>query len=92
MVGFTYFAKSPHKCSAEMTDRYYIDDSMAALQWNVKYDHDEVKSMIRITNKSEAAAQDGHCMKTKLILKYMYNNDYTIKLKARLVACGYSQI
>ena len=53
MVGFSYFAKSPHKCSAEMTDSYYIDDSMAALQWNVKYDHDEVKSMIRITNKSE---------------------------------------
>ena len=38
------------------------------------------------------ADQDGHCMKTKLILKYMNNNDYTIKLKARLVACGYSQI
>jgi hypothetical protein len=38
------------------------------------------------------AAPTGHAMKTKLILKYMFNNDYTIKLKARLVACGYSQI
>jgi hypothetical protein len=37
------------------------------------------------------APQTGHAMKTKLILKYSYNNDYTLKLKARLVACGYSQ-
>ena len=53
VVGFTYFAISPHKRSAEMIDSFYIDDSMAARQWNVKYDHDEVKCMIRITNKSE---------------------------------------
>ena len=36
-----------------MTDSFYIDDSMAAHQWNVNYDYDEVKCMIRITNKSE---------------------------------------
>ncbi len=38
------------------------------------------------------APQTGRAMKTKLILKYAYNNDYSIKYKARLVACGYSQI
>lgn len=38
------------------------------------------------------AAQEGRAMKTKLILKYVYKNDYTIVRKARLVACGYSQI
>ena len=34
----------------------------------------------------------GRAMKSKLILIYNYNNDYSIKCKARLVACGYSQI
>jgi hypothetical protein len=38
------------------------------------------------------APQHGRAMKTKLILKYAYKNDYTIKAKARLVVCGYSQI
>ena len=38
------------------------------------------------------AEQVGRAMGTKLILKYAYNNDYTIKAKARLVAKGYSQI
>ena len=38
------------------------------------------------------AKQTGRAMGTKLILKYAYNNDYTIKAKARLVAKGYSQI
>jgi hypothetical protein len=38
------------------------------------------------------ASQVGRAMKTKFILKYMYKNDMTIKYKARLVACGYSQI
>ena len=38
------------------------------------------------------APQEGRAMKTKLILRTQYRNDYTIKFKARLVACGYSQI
>jgi hypothetical protein len=38
------------------------------------------------------AEQEGRAMKTKWILKYAYNADYSIKYKARLVACGYSQI
>jgi hypothetical protein len=36
--------------------------------------------------------QKGRAMKTKLILKYAFKPDYTIKAKARLVVCGYSQI
>jgi hypothetical protein len=38
------------------------------------------------------APQEGRAMKTKLILKVSFDNDYNIKYKARLVACGYSQI
>ena len=38
------------------------------------------------------APQEGRAMKTKIILRTQYRNDYTIKFKARLVACGYSQI
>jgi hypothetical protein len=40
----------------------------------------------------KAEDQAGHAMKTKLILTLTYNNDYTLKYKARLVVCGYSQI
>ena len=40
----------------------------------------------------EPAPQTGRAMKTKMIFKYHYNNDMSIKVKARLVACGYSQI
>ena len=40
----------------------------------------------------EEANQLGHAMKTKLILTCGFKNDYTIKRKARLVVCGYSQI
>jgi hypothetical protein len=39
-----------------------------------------------------AEEQYGHGMKMKMLLKCAYNNDYSIKYKARLVACGYSQI
>jgi hypothetical protein len=38
------------------------------------------------------ASQEGRAMKTKLILKYSYNEDFSVKCKARLVVCGYSQI
>ena len=46
----------------------------------------------RLRNTFASAVQHGRGMKTKLILKYAYNNDYSIKTKARLVVCGYSQI
>ena len=38
------------------------------------------------------APQHGRAMKSKIILRYMFKNDFTIKYKARLVGCGYSQI
>lgn len=39
-----------------------------------------------------AAEQKGHAMSTKLIFRVMYDNDYTIKYKARLVIRGFTQI
>ncbi len=36
--------------------------------------------------------QSGHGMKTKFVFTCTFRNDYTIKYKARLVVCGYSQI
>jgi hypothetical protein len=36
--------------------------------------------------------QEGHAMKTKFVFTASLRNDYTIKYKARLVVCGYSQI
>jgi hypothetical protein len=38
------------------------------------------------------ASQEGRAHKSKLVLRYMYRNDYSLKLKARWVICGYSQI
>ena len=38
------------------------------------------------------AKQTGRAKGTKLILKYTYNNEYTIKAKARLVVKGFLQI
>lgn len=38
------------------------------------------------------ASQEGRAMKTKMVLKVSFDNDYNVKFKARLVACGYSQI
>jgi hypothetical protein len=38
------------------------------------------------------ASDEGRAMKTRLVLKYSYSEDFTVKCKARLVVCGYSQI
>lgn len=38
------------------------------------------------------AEQTGRGMKMKLVLKVKYENDFSIRYKARLVGCGYSQI
>jgi hypothetical protein len=40
----------------------------------------------------KAAPQVGHAMKTKFVFTLTYRSDYTLKYKARLVVCGYSQI
>jgi hypothetical protein len=39
-----------------------------------------------------AEKQEGHGMKTKLVLRVSYDNNFAIKYKARLVCCGYSQV
>lgn len=38
------------------------------------------------------AEQSGRGMKMKIVLKVKYDNDFSIRYKARLVGCGYSQI
>jgi hypothetical protein len=38
------------------------------------------------------ADQVGHAMKTKLVFTLTFRSDYTLKYKARLVVCGYSQV
>jgi hypothetical protein len=43
-------------------------------------------------NVFEEADQVGHAMKTKFVFTVTYRSDYSIKYKARLVVCGYSQI
>jgi hypothetical protein len=52
----------------------------------------ELETMERLKVMEPAEVQTGHGMKMKLILKTAYNNDFTVKYKARLVICGYSQI
>jgi len=39
-----------------------------------------------------APSQTGRGLKTKMILRVSYDNDYNLKFKARLVICGYSQV
>jgi hypothetical protein len=38
------------------------------------------------------ASQHGRAMKSRMLLKVSFDNNYNLKFKARLVACGYSQI
>ena len=38
------------------------------------------------------AEQTGRAMKTRFVFTVVYKNDFSIKFKARLVACGYSQV
>jgi hypothetical protein len=38
------------------------------------------------------APNEGRAMKMKLVLTLTYKNDYSLKYKARLVVCGYSQV
>jgi hypothetical protein len=52
----------------------------------------ELKSLDDHQVFSIANDQEGRTMKTRLLLTTSFRNDFTIKYKARLVACGYSQI
>jgi hypothetical protein len=38
------------------------------------------------------ASQHGRAMKSRMLLKVSYDTNYNLKFKARLVACGYSQM
>ena len=40
----------------------------------------------------KSASQVGHAMKTKCVFTSTFKNDFSIKRKTRLVACGYSQV
>ena len=52
----------------------------------------ELSSFETYESFGPAASPTGRGMKMKLVLKYTYNPDYSLKRKARLVVCGYSQI
>jgi hypothetical protein len=52
----------------------------------------ELEMMEKLKVMDVAQEQHGPGMKMKMILRTTYNNDFTIKHKARLVICGYSQV
>jgi hypothetical protein len=52
----------------------------------------ELRQMDDRKSFEEAEHQTGRGMKTKMILRVSYDNEYKLKFKARLVMCGYSQI
>ena len=52
----------------------------------------ELRQMEDRESFEEAEEQTGRGMKTKLIYRVSYDNEYKLKFKARLVMCGYSQI
>jgi hypothetical protein len=52
----------------------------------------ELAVMEKLGVMERAQQQHGHGMKMKMILRTAYNNDFTVKYKARLVICGYSQV
>jgi hypothetical protein len=58
--------------------------------WKAILDQLEVLSKMKTFSRAEK--QTGRSMKTKWVFKVTFKNDMTYKFKARLVACGYSQI
>eukprot|EP01034_Spumella_vulgaris_P032431 gene32431-biopygen27626 len=52
----------------------------------------EVGNLYRKGTIVPAEEQNGPAMKTKIVLKYTYDDDYELRRKARFVVCGYSQI
>jgi hypothetical protein len=52
--------------------------------------HKELQTMERLGVMEVAEKQEGHGMKMKMTLRTAYNNDFSVKYKARLVICGYS--
>ncbi|MBL4704061.1 MAG: DDE-type integrase/transposase/recombinase [Flavobacteriales bacterium] len=89
------------------SDQLYISQNVIKLPDDPRSVHDALSGdsrdlwMVAIRKELEQfntfkifgpAEQAGRAMKTRLLLKYAYNNDYSIKAKARLVVCGYSQV
>jgi hypothetical protein len=52
----------------------------------------ELVNMEDLSVMTDAVEQEGRGMTMKFIFAAKYNNDYSVKHKARLVICGYSQI
>ena len=52
----------------------------------------EIEQMEKRGSFIEATEQTGRGMKSKLVFRVSYDNDYKLKFKVRLVMCGYSQI
>jgi hypothetical protein len=65
------------------------DNPDRLLWWDAIYKEMQVLNDYETFGEAE---EDGHAMKTKLVLTLTFANDYTRKYKARLVVCGYTQI
>jgi hypothetical protein len=71
-----------------------VDETLAgpdSLLWRAAIKK-ELENMERLGVMEYAQQQKGHGMKMKMILKTADNNDFSVKYKARLVICGYSQV
>ena len=66
-------------------DNPHREDWMKALE-------KEISQMESRGSFVEADEQTGRGMKSKLVFRVSYDNDYKLKFKVRLVMCGYSQI
>lgn len=76
---------NPADIHVAMADPIYGDDWREALRGELtNFDSREI---LRLEKD-----RTGRAGKTRLVLTYSYKNDYTIKVKVRMVFCGYSQI
>jgi hypothetical protein len=67
----------------------------AMAQWDCKEWRAAVDKELSNFNSrgiAREADQNGKAMKTKLVLKYTYTENYELKRKTRFVVCGYSQV
>jgi hypothetical protein len=71
---------------------------MEALDWNNPHRqkwYEAILAELEVLEKQNTFGPDdqvGRAMKTKLVFTVTLKNDFTLKYKARLVACGYSQV
>jgi hypothetical protein len=71
--------------SSRQADR--DEQAQQPVNWELNPEESEKQDLI--VRKAE---QEGKALKTKIVLKYTYDDNYQLKRKARLVVCGYSQI